>query len=346
MADADERTTETGSQTPSETETELKPTTGAKINKPWLVAVWPGMGHVAVNAGYYLMAKLNMAQVAELPARELFDVEHVEVKQGIVHPGRLPRSRFFRWIDPAGHRDLLLFIGEAQPPIGKYNFCVRLIAYAKQLGVERVFTFAAMATQMHPGNDARVFAAATTPEVLAELRALDVQILDDGQIGGLNGLLIGAAAESGLPGACLLGEMPHVFAQLPFPKASREVLKNFANLSGIQIDLAELDAQAGEMERGLTQLLEQMKEAIKRQRTGDEDEDSESESDDESESFDLTPAPEPEGPDPAELGRLEELFDKAANDRAYAYELKRKLDELGLYRQYEDRFLDLFKKPE
>ena len=31
-----------------------------KFNKPWLVAVWPGMGHVAISAGYYLMAKLGM----------------------------------------------------------------------------------------------------------------------------------------------------------------------------------------------------------------------------------------------------------------------------------------------
>ncbi len=32
-------------------------------------------------------------------------------------------------------------------------------------------------------------------------------------------------------------------------------------------------------------------------------------------------------------------------DRTKAYELKRELDRLGLYREYEDRFLDLFKKP-
>ncbi|MHB8900817.1 MAG: hypothetical protein ACYC6Y_18870 [Thermoguttaceae bacterium] len=31
----------------------------AKLNKPWMVAVWPGMGHVAISAGYYLMAKLT-----------------------------------------------------------------------------------------------------------------------------------------------------------------------------------------------------------------------------------------------------------------------------------------------
>ena len=35
-----------------------------KLNKPWLVAVWPGMGHVAISARYYLMAKLDMHVLA------------------------------------------------------------------------------------------------------------------------------------------------------------------------------------------------------------------------------------------------------------------------------------------
>ena len=39
-----------------------------KLKNPWLVAVWPGMGNVAVSAGYYLMAKLGMHLLAEFPA--------------------------------------------------------------------------------------------------------------------------------------------------------------------------------------------------------------------------------------------------------------------------------------
>jgi hypothetical protein len=31
-----------------------------KLVHPWLVAVWPGMGNVALNAAFYLLAKLEM----------------------------------------------------------------------------------------------------------------------------------------------------------------------------------------------------------------------------------------------------------------------------------------------
>lgn len=98
-----------------------------KLNKPWLVAVWPGMGHVAIQAGYFLVAKLGMHIMAEFSAVELFDVEHVEVKRGIIRMGRLPRSRFFVWKDPREQHDIVVFIGEAQPPKGRYAFCQRLI---------------------------------------------------------------------------------------------------------------------------------------------------------------------------------------------------------------------------
>jgi proteasome assembly chaperone (PAC2) family protein len=159
------------------------------------------MGNVALNAGIYLLANLDMKLLAEFEASDLFDVDHVEVKDGIVQTGRRPGNRFFVWTDPAQKHDLVIFLGEAQPPIGKYRFCRQLIAFAQELGVERVFTFAAMATQMHPEHRSRVFGAATDKENRAELKRLEVEILEDGHIGGLNGLLLGAAAESGLRGA-------------------------------------------------------------------------------------------------------------------------------------------------
>src|SRR5262245_59720407 len=112
-----------------------------KFKSPWLVAVWPGMGNVAISAGFYLMAKLGMHIVAEFPASESFDIEHVVVKDGLIRPGLLPRSRFFVGKDPRGKHDLVVFIGEAQPPAGRLVFCNRLVEFAKRLGVERVYTF-------------------------------------------------------------------------------------------------------------------------------------------------------------------------------------------------------------
>jgi uncharacterized protein len=271
-----------------------------------------------------------MHLLAEFPAGEFFDVDHVDVKGGLIQRGRLPQSRFFVWNDPRGQHDLVVFIGEAQPPMGRHVFCHRLIEFARALGVERVYTFAALATQMHPANTARVFVAATDHEYLTELKRQGLPAIDDGHIGGLNGVLLGVAVENGLRGACLLGEMPHIFAQVPFPKAALAVLEAFGPMADLQIDFTELAEQAGNMDQKLGELLVQMQQAIEQQ----------------------TPAEQhsaAQEPDEDRLGqddmqRIERLFEQAMQDRANAYELKRELDRLGVFKEYEDRFLDLFKK--
>jgi len=306
-----------------------------KLNDPWLVAVWPGMGHVASSAGYYLMAQLGVHMLAEFSPRELFDLEHVEVKGGLLQPVRLPRSRFYLWRDPQQRHDIMIFIGEAQPPIGRYPFCRKLIEYAKQAGVTRVFTFAAMATDMHPEHESRVFAAATDEDLLATLKSHNLQQVEDGHISGLNGVLVGVAAEAGLRGAILLGEMPHIFSQLPFPKASLAVLKVFVELAGIEIDFTELTEQADAMSQRLGELLSEAQKAIENRLAG-ENEEEESE-------FPTSLADE-KRLSPADEQRIERLFEQARNNRAKAYELKRELDRLEVFDEYEDRFLDLFKK--
>jgi proteasome assembly chaperone (PAC2) family protein len=304
-----------------------------KLHHPWLVAVWPGMGNVGLSAGYYLMAKLGMHQVAEFEARDLFDVDSVEIKDGIIQPGRRPRSRLFLWQDPEKKRDIVVFLGEAQPPVGKYQFCHKLVQSTREMGVERIFTFAAMATQMHPRNRSRVFGAATDAESLNELMRLELQIIKDGQIGGLNGVLLGAAAERGIRGTCLLGELPQMFAQLPYPKAARSILEVFTTMTGIELDFAELSEQVRLMEEQLSELLSRVEQAYQQEAPAEE------------EVVSAEPAAESKLSS-EQTQHIEELFERASKDRSKAFELKQELDRFGVFKDYEDRFLDLFKKPE
>jgi proteasome assembly chaperone (PAC2) family protein len=291
------------------------------------------MGNVALNAGIYLLAKLDMHMIAEFEGTDLFDIDQVEVKEGIIQPARRPRNRLFMWTDPQQLHDLVVFMGEAQPPIGKYLFCRKLISYARELGVERVFTFAAMATQMRPEHASRVFGAATDGERLEELKRLELEVLEGGQIGGLNGVLLGAAAENGVPGACILGEMPHLFSQLPFPKASMAILEVFTTITGLELDFTELSEQARAMDQQLGELLARVEKSFGDQSPGEEE-------------VGAVESTDEERLNSAAADRIENLFEQAVKDRSKAFELKQELDRLGVFKDYEDRFLDLFKKPD
>lgn len=303
-----------------------------QLDRPWLIAVWPGMGHVALSAGYYLMSKLRMNLLAEFEASELFDVDAAIVKNGLVQKPQRPRSRLFAWKAPPGGRDVIVFIGESQIQQDKLAFCEQLIDFARDQGVERLFTFAAMATDMQPGTDARIFAAATQQSLLDEMSLFDVQILDDGHVGGLNGVLLAAAAEKGMPGVCLLGEMPHIFVQLLYPKASLAVLRVFLKMAEIDLDLAELAQHSEQTEHRLGQIVAEMRRRLE----PEPEESEETTGDDWKSASQLSPEDEQQ---------IESLFKIAAADRSRAFELKSELDRLGVFEDYEDRFLDLFKTP-
>src|SRR5690625_432209 len=305
------------------------------LHSPCLVAAWPGMGAVGVSATYYLMAKLGMHLLAEFPAREFFERESVDVKNGLVRLGRLPRSRLFLWKDPKEEQDLIVFIGEAQPPTKGDAFCRQLIDYVQKLGVKKVYTFAAMATQMRPRDESRVFGAAIDPETLEEFERSEFEVLEEGKISGLNGILVGIAAERGLTGGCLLGEMPHLFPQLPFPKGSLAVLDGFSAMKGLELDFSELEGEAREVEERLEEVLQRVEGSVHNPEEAAEFELGSPDDD-----------PEDERLSPAERERIEELFEAAERDRSQAYQLKQELDRLRVFSEYEDRFLDLFREPE
>jgi proteasome assembly chaperone (PAC2) family protein len=291
------------------------------------------MGGVSISAGYYLMAKLGMHLMFEFPASEYFDMEQIEVRDGLIIAGRLPRSRMFLWRDPKKERDIIVFIGEAQPPARGVEFCRRLLGHALELGVRKVFTFAAMATPMRPEQPSRIFGAAIDPVTLTEFRKQGVEILESGNINGLNGVLLAMASYNGMTGGCLLGEIPHVFSQIPFPKASLAVLDFFTKMAGIPLDLAELRTQAKKVEMTLEDFLRRMEKSMGEGPLAiGEEEDDEQES------------PPQQVTGAKERQAVEELLKEARRDRSRAYSLKQELDRLGLFSEYEDKFLDLFKE--
>ncbi|MFW6059660.1 MAG: PAC2 family protein [Phycisphaeraceae bacterium] len=307
------------------------------LHDPWFVAVWPGMGRVARRAGEHLVEQLDVDYLGDYDVAQFFELDHVTVEQGVISPGARPRCLVFLWQDPAQRHDVILLLAESQPTFGAYALCEQLMRQVAEWGVTRVIAFAAMATQLHPSEPARVFGAATDEALLGELEQRQVEPLTEGQISGLNGLMLAAAQAHGIEGACLLGELPYFAVQVANPKASRAVLEVFTQMAGIEMDFTDLDREAAQIDEQLIQLLDRLQES------GD------AEDEGEGEDFPVEPLAEQQQSfadevplDPPTKRRIEQLFVQARQDRSKAFELKRELDRLGVFEQYEDRFLDLF----
>jgi uncharacterized protein (TIGR00162 family) len=225
-----------------------------KLINPRLVAAWPGVGNVALIAATYLKDKLKAKVLGELDPAGFFELGGVFIKDNIIEMPEFPQSVFYYWKGGRNKaNDLIIFLSEAQPSTGAYEYVGRVLDVAESFGVKRVYTLAAAITEHHP-DEPRVLGAATSAELVSELKKNKVVPAGDFYVAGLNGLLLGAAKERNMEGICLLGETVKYAAKLANPRSSKAVLEILINLLGLNIDMAELGSFAENTEKQLKQI--------------------------------------------------------------------------------------------
>ncbi len=305
-----------------------------RLKNPYLIVAWPGMGEVAFKAVSYLIEKLRAEELTEIPSKDFFYLTESVIEKGIISIPPPPYSKLYYWKDKSLKNDLIIFLSDAQPDLAKAeDYCLRLISLAKSFKVKIVVSFAAMPQAIDHSQQPNVWFTATSQEIINNLKKYNMQLLTEGQISGLNGLFLGIAKREGLEGFCLLGEIPLYAIQIENPRAAYAVLQVISQILNIQIDFSNLIGQAHAIERQINSLLDHLK---------------------------LGPTPGPIGEEEIEKikkslsqltklplsvkEKIEKLFTQALSDISKANELKVELDHWNVYKEYEDRFLDLFKK--
>jgi uncharacterized protein (TIGR00162 family) len=229
-----------------------------RLDNPCLVAAWPGVGNVALIAATYLKDRLEAEEFGEIEPTGFFDPGGVFIKSSIVEGPELPQSKFFYHSGGGTGTDVVIFLSEAQPAAGSYEYAGIVLDVAQNLGTKRVYTLAASLTEHHPEKP-RVLGAATTEDLLEELRGHDVVLASDFFVAGLNGLLLAAAHERNMEGFCLLGETARYTAKMANPSASRAVLQILTQLLEVEIDMAELDELAESTDRQIKEISDQLR---------------------------------------------------------------------------------------
>jgi len=308
-----------------------------RLRKPYLIVAWPGMGEVAFKAATYLVEKLKAQEFASIAPDKFFYLSACVVQKGLLNIPELPQSKFYFYKNKTGKNDLIIFLSSAQPDLAQAElYSKKILQVAKGFKVEAVISFASMPQAIDHTQDSGVWFAATTQELSNTLSKLNFNILNDGLISGMNGLFLGIAKKEGFKGFCLLGEIPLYTIQIENPKASYAVLEALEKVIGIQVNLTDLKEQGHTMESEINKLLDYLK--IGSQTAGPiQEEDIEKIKKSLSQ---LTKLPV------SIKDKIEQLFAQAKSDISKAGILKIELDKWNVYKEYEDRFLDLFKKAE
>ncbi|MBU0634886.1 MAG: PAC2 family protein [Candidatus Omnitrophica bacterium] len=304
-----------------------------RLKNPILIAAWPGMGNVAVRAVEFMIEQLKPRLLAEVSSEGFFYSHEAWIINSQISLPRLPKGRFFYWSNPASRNDLIIFLCEAQPAVEKgYEYAEFVLELAEEFKIKRIFTFASMPVPIDHTQPSRVWATVTDKKLLKSLSSLDVKPMHVGQISGLNGLLLSVAKERRLEGFCFLAEIPLYAIQIENPKAAKAVLTVFSRIAGIKFDFSSLEERSKIVEDEIEKLVNYFKSGTIPGPISDE----------EIENIKQTLASVTKLPESAKT-KIEELFGLAEKDITKAGELKRELDKWHIYKDYEDRFLDLFK---
>jgi len=217
------------------------------FKEPVMIAAWPGMGLLAVISADYLRKKLDAELFAELysPKNSVF------LRNGVIEPAKV-KHLFYYW------NNLIICIGEAQPPT---PLEVRMLAedvlnVAEEFGVKRIYTLAA--SPAFEREELKVFGIVNKEELLKEVSRYVPIAKGEGDITGLNGVLLGVAKERNLDGICLLGQIRYM--DVPQFRSARLVLEVLTKMLNIEIDFLELDKEAEKIEESIKERLKRLEE--------------------------------------------------------------------------------------
>lgn len=298
-----------------------------------LVASWPGMGNVGIGAVDYIRRKLQAVAFAEVDMQSYFTAEAVMVEDGIATLPDSPKHTFYA----VEKHNLILFQSEAQ--IGGApgdDLMHQILDVGERFGIQSIFTAASYHMPISHKDGTQILGVANNATFRDSLVPFDIEILKQGYVSGLNGLLLGFSGQRNIDAACLLGTMPHYAQAIPNPKASREIVLTLGRILNFEVDMDEIDDAAEKMEGTMEEIEGQIQKAFSHMEEIPEN--------------DLPGGKVEEDKAPQyAMERIEKLFQEIARAvsqgqfQQKANELKEELDRWNLYQFYEDRFLDLFK---
>ncbi len=225
-----------------------------ELRSPILIEGLPGVGNVGKLAAEHLVDVLKAKKFLTLWSKHL-PPQVLVGDDGVL---RLVSNDFY-YLKRRGHEasDLIFLVGDYQgiTPEGQYELSYISLQLMEKYKLKRIYTLGGYGVGRIVERP-RVLGAATSLELVEEMKRAGV-IFSKGEPGsgiiGASGLLLGLAAQWGIPGACLMGETSGYFVD---PKSARTVLEVLSSILGISVDYTALEEKAQQLERLTAQFKE------------------------------------------------------------------------------------------
>ncbi len=219
---------------------------------------FPDVGLVGVIAASHLMSELeNMDEVAYMDSKLLPPLI-------VLHEG-LPHSpiRIF------GNQDVLLAVSETAIPADTiYPIMNALIDWGKSKNVKMMVSLSGIPIQeRQDAQELKVFAAASSSEMLKMVKEKGTEILNEGYMVGPQAIMLQRCARLGLPALTLLAQC---FLNYPDPEAAAQVLKELAKITGIKVDTSKLLEKGEEIRLKARDVMKRTQQELTKMKKGQE----------------------------------------------------------------------------
>ncbi|MBI4416461.1 MAG: proteasome assembly chaperone family protein [Euryarchaeota archaeon] len=223
-----------------------------QLEDPVFVQGLPGIGNVGKLAAEHLKDELKAVKFAEIYSK-FFPPQVLVLDDGLI---RLVQNELY-YVKRGKGRDIVVLVGDYQglTPEGQYELADFVLAELRKLGVQRLFTLGGYGMGRMVAKP-RVLGAATDAALVKEMETHGV-VFARGEPGagivGASGLLLGLGKLHGMKAVCLMGETSGYFVD---PKSAQAVLEVLTKVLDIQLDFAELEHKAKQIDQITSKLRE------------------------------------------------------------------------------------------
>ncbi len=206
---------------------------------------FPGIGLVGGIATSYLIEKLKMEPIGYIESELLAPVAFF--KNGLAeHAVRIY----------AKDNIVVLHSDVAILPSVMFDLSKALVSVFDSAKVDRVFSLTGVTMPME--EKYKIYGVANSKEFLEELKKYNIEVLEEGAISGISGLLLLDCATRGIKAAALL--VPTIGLR-PDPRAAAEIIKTLNTILNIDVDVEPLLEEAKAIEAKMEEIAQQLRKA-------------------------------------------------------------------------------------
>jgi proteasome assembly chaperone (PAC2) family protein len=230
---------------------------------------WVDAGSGGTGAVRHLIGNLKSHKLAEIDPEEFYSFTDTRPLVSIVGAG----ERAVHWPRGEFHaatlehtNDILLFVAP-EPNLKWRSFASVVLDGLQHFGVQQVVCIGSIFGAVSHRGDVRMTGWANDDRLTEALNQNNVMFTSYEGPTGFVTVLLAEAERRGLPAVAVYGMAPNYIQGVPNPRVSHALLKTFSSISGVPLDLHELDRAGRALSRQVDRLLHdqpQLREQVER----------------------------------------------------------------------------------